>query len=70
MSRTMQTQDYYNILNLTPTASPEDVRNAFKRVALKFHPDKAPPQKRPLYNDIMKVLEYFAFDPFILLLAN
>lgn len=33
--------NYYRVLGLTRTASDSDVRAAYKRHALKFHPDKA-----------------------------
>lgn len=33
-------KDYYAILDVTPRASGEEVRRAFKRLALQFHPDK------------------------------
>ncbi|KAJ3016452.1 hypothetical protein HKX48_004027 [Thoreauomyces humboldtii] len=32
--------DYYAILNVERTASEEDIKNAFRRLALIFHPDK------------------------------
>lgn len=32
--------DYYNVLELTPNASEEDIRKAYRRLALKYHPDK------------------------------
>jgi curved DNA-binding protein CbpA len=35
-------KDYYDILNLSPRASGEDVRAAFKHLALLNHPDRAP----------------------------
>ena len=31
---------YYEVLGLPPSALPEDVRKAYKRLALQFHPDK------------------------------
>jgi tetratricopeptide (TPR) repeat protein len=32
--------DHYAILNLTPHASVDDIKRAFRRLALKYHPDK------------------------------
>lgn len=32
--------DYYNVLELTQNASEEDIRKAYRRLALKYHPDK------------------------------
>lgn len=33
-------KDYYQILQLQPTASAADIRKAYRRLALEFHPDK------------------------------
>ncbi len=32
-------RDYYEVLNVARTASPEEVKRAFRRLALKVHPD-------------------------------
>lgn len=32
--------DYYKVLGLTPSASEEDIRKAFRKLSVKFHPDK------------------------------
>jgi hypothetical protein len=33
-------KDYYQVLQLQPTASAADIRKAYRRLALEFHPDK------------------------------
>ncbi len=33
-------KDHYQILNISPTASAEDVKKSFRKLALKYHPDK------------------------------
>jgi len=40
-----QTKDYYGALGVKKTASPEDIRKAFKKLARKYHPDLNPGDK-------------------------
>ena len=40
-----QSQDYYSILQLSPDATPEDIKTAFRRLARQYHPDLNPHNK-------------------------
>lgn len=36
----MQLKDYYKTLEVTPLASPQEIKRSFRQLALKYHPDK------------------------------
>ena len=36
------TEDFYRILNLTGTATPDDIHRSYRALALRYHPDRNP----------------------------
>ena len=46
----MQKEKYYKLLGLTPSASDQEVKKVFRKLAMRYHPDRNPdPQAHELF---------------------
>uniref|UniRef100_H3DG98 DnaJ heat shock protein family (Hsp40) member B2 n=1 Tax=Tetraodon nigroviridis TaxID=99883 RepID=H3DG98_TETNG len=51
--------DYYNVLGVSKVASQEDIKKAYRKLALKWHPDKNPNNKEEAEKKFKEVAEAY-----------
>ncbi len=55
----MAGKDYYEILELPKTASENDIKKAYRRLALKWHPDKNPDNSKEAEKRFKEISEAY-----------
>lgn len=55
-----QKRDYYEILGIDKNASSEDIKRAYRRLALKYHPDRNPADKKEAEEKFKEISEAYA----------
>ncbi len=53
-------EDYYKILGVDKKSSTEDIKKAYRKLALKYHPDRNPGDKKKAEEQFKKVSEAYA----------
>uniref|UniRef100_A0A8D2H9V1 J domain-containing protein n=1 Tax=Urocitellus parryii TaxID=9999 RepID=A0A8D2H9V1_UROPR len=54
--------DYYEVLGIQRLASPEDIKKAYRKLALKWHPNKNPENKEESEMNFKQVAEAYEVD--------
>lgn len=57
-----RSKDYYDVLGVSKDASKHDIKKAFRKLALKYHPDKNPDADETKFREIAEAYEVLSND--------
>ena len=52
-------KEYYETLELSRNASNDQICEAFRKLSLRYHPDRNPDQRKSYYNKFCEICESF-----------
>ena len=55
--------DYYNVLKVNRNATEEDLKKSYRRLAMKWHPDKNPSNKKEAEAKFKQISEAYEVRP-------
>ena len=61
--------DYYNVLKVNRNATEEDLKKSYRRLAMKWHPDKNPNNKKEAEAKFKQISEAYEVRPLSLTIA-
>src|SRR3990172_7173729 len=53
-------RDYYDVLSVSRTATPEEIKSAYRKAALKWHPDRNPDKKEHVEGKFREATEAYS----------
>lgn len=59
--------DYYNILNVGKNATEDDLKKAYRKLAMRWHPDKNPTEKKEAEAKFKQISEAYEVSTFFFL---